>query len=266
MYVCIGNITISNKYFSICIVISVTLPYRNNTQVLFSEKPTSTKKINFRISDGALDTQNYSKDIPNNLYSQRRKVPESIPNIQERGKDKFPLTKDITLGQQGLPSKWDEKGSLSVQHPIESLITRTSTNQLNKDRQILRQTANLPRGNIFSSNTYENLNSNRRVDYDYQNRPSIKQQPLKPEADIRLDLQGITLENIKSFIGQPSIGSPTEPELPISTDLNLNKGTNKKDSKKIDRFRITKSNKTCFQNPSAEILYAMNLAHPYRIL
>lgn len=51
---------------------------------------------------------------------------KNIANIQETGRDTFPSTEDIKLEQQGMPSKWDKKASLSIQNLTESKVTHTN--------------------------------------------------------------------------------------------------------------------------------------------
>nr|XP_034824800.1 uncharacterized protein LOC117982545 [Maniola hyperantus] len=58
------------------------------------------------------------------------------------------------------------------------------------------------------------------TNYNYHSQPSIKQQPLNPEKETRLDLQGKSLENINSLTST-SLGSPPERQLPSVTNLKL---------------------------------------------
>ncbi|CAH2236968.1 jg9462 [Pararge aegeria aegeria] len=266
-------------------VVSATTPNQNNIREVLYEQSTIARNVQTKYGRPLDNNQYNSIDTPVSLKGQPPEDSGGQPNLQS-SEDAF-LRSEDSLEHQGLSPKstGKERRILPVVNNSEAILTRTLLDGLKSEQSKNLQnerfenqsfyqpggggpednkvfSRNMPNSdlqNTILQNTYTNpkyFNSVSKVIKTYKNQPNIKQ-PLKVEEETRLDLQGITLEKIKSITTPPSVKSPSEGELSSFKNSNLDK-----DNYNSLRYIINKAKKLQNIRESAKKLKRYMVVHP----
>ncbi|CAH2236969.1 jg9462 [Pararge aegeria aegeria] len=278
------------KFLSVLFVVLyfhtvATTPNQNNIREVLYEQSTIARNVQTKYGRPLDNNQYNSIDTPVSLKGQPPEDSGGQPNLQS-SEDAF-LRSEDSLEHQGLSPKstGKERRILPVVNNSEAILTRTLLDGLKSEQSKNLQnerfenqsfyqpggggpednkvfSRNMPNSdlqNTILQNTYTNpkyFNSVSKVIKTYKNQPNIKQ-PLKVEEETRLDLQGITLEKIKSITTPPSVKSPSEGELSSFKNSNLDK-----DNYNSLRYIINKAKKLQNIRESAKKLKRYMVVHP----